>query len=87
MTKLLTKLILVMAQTSFRVDDDVMETINGRLAPGQSKSVWYRYAVQTMVGCEDDLDELFGPYEFQEREEFVRQAVAEKVEEVQRQNR
>lgn len=76
-----------MAQTSLRVDDDIMDRIDGRLAPGQSKSVWYRYAIQTMVQCEDDLDELFGPYEFQEREEFVRQAVREKIENVEQQNR
>ena len=76
-----------MGSVGFRVDDDVTERVEERLVPGQKKSVWYRYAVQTMIQCEDILDELFGPYEFQEREEFVRQAVAEKVEEVERQNR
>ena len=76
-----------MAQAGFRLNDDIAEQIDERLVPGQKKSVWYRYAVQTMIECENDLDKLFDPYEFQEREEFVRQAVAEKVEEVERQNR
>jgi len=76
-----------MGTVGFRLQDDIEEQIENRLVPGQNKSVWFRYAAQTMAGFEDDLDELFGPYEFQEREEFVRMAVAEKVEEVQRQNR
>jgi Arc/MetJ-type ribon-helix-helix transcriptional regulator len=76
-----------MAQTTFRFPDNVDERVEERLATGQPKSVWFRYAATTMIQCEKDLDELFGPYEFQEREEFVRQAVQEKIEDVEQQNR
>lgn len=76
-----------MANAAFRVDDDLVEKVDDRLVTGQSKSVWYRYAVQTMAGVEDDLDELFDPYEFQEREEFVRMAVQNEIERVRKQNR
>lgn len=70
-----------MAQTSFRLDDELSEWVEDRLIAGQNKSTWYRYAVR--MGMENDelLDELFEPYEYEKRREFVMNAVAEKVEE------
>lgn len=76
-----------MAQAGFRLDDDLAEKIDERLVPGQKKSVWYRYAVQTMIEVEPELDELFDRYEFEERKEFVARAVSNEVDRVKEQNR
>jgi len=70
-----------MAQASFRLSDDKESLIESRLVPGQQKSKWYRYAVQTQLENDEVLDELFEPYEYEKRREFVREAVSEKVEE------
>lgn len=48
--------------------------------PGQSKSSWYRYAVNTMIETDPILDELFEPYQFDERTEFIETAVRNEVE-------
>ena len=70
-----------MGQASARIDDDVEEWIDDRLVPGQKKSTWIRYAILNAQNCDQLLDELFEPYEYDKRKAFIEEAVAEKVEE------
>jgi len=72
----------VMAQTSFRLEDDIYEWVEERLLPGQSKSIWYRYAVETMHHVDVQLDTLYESYQYEERADFVEEAVMEKIERV-----
>jgi hypothetical protein len=71
-----------MAQTSFRIEDDIYEWVEDRLLPGQSKSIWYRYAVETVHNVDQHLDTLYEPYQYDERSDFVEAAVKEKIERV-----
>ena len=75
-----------MAQTSFRLDDSVDEWVENRLVYGQSKGAFLRYTVETMMEIEPILDELYDKHDYQKREEFVRNAVEEKVDEVMAQD-
>jgi hypothetical protein len=70
-----------MGSASAQIADDFEEWIEGRLVPGQSKSAWVRYALQSTQNCDELLDELFEPYEYDKRKAFIEEAVAEKVEE------
>jgi hypothetical protein len=69
-----------MAKASFIVDDDLDNQVENRLVAGQSKASWYRYAVQTVMSCDVLLDDIYEPYQHDEREEFIQEAVAEKIE-------
>ena len=71
-----------MAQTSFRLQDEIYEWVEDRLLPGQSKSIWYRYAVETMHNVDGQLDTLYEPYQYDEREDFIEDAVMEKIDRV-----
>lgn len=71
-----------MAQTSFRLKDEIYDWVEERLLPGQSKSIWYRYAVETMPDVDQNLDTLYEPYQYDEWAGFVEQAVIEKIEQV-----
>lgn len=70
-----------MAKTSFELDDSLNQWIEERLTYGQSKSSWFRYSVQMTHELDEVLDELYEKHQYEERRRFVRQAVAEKVEE------
>lgn len=67
-----------MARPSFQVDDEVEEFVEDRLIPGQSKSVWYRYAVETVMAVDPILDEEFEKYDYEEWQAFIEEAVREK---------
>ena len=69
-----------MGQTSFRLPDQIENWVNGRLVSGQSKSVWYRYAVETTFQVDPILDEIYEPYQYDERKELVEAAVKKEVE-------
>ena len=71
-----------MARTSFTYDDELDEWVEDRLVPGQSKSAWIRYAVETTYAVDGILDELYEPYEYDERQDLVEEAVREKVDEL-----
>jgi hypothetical protein len=71
-----------MAQPSFRVDDSVDNFVESRLIAGQAKSVWYRYAVESIMQCDPILDDIYDRYEYEKRQEFIEVAVKEKVDEV-----
>lgn len=73
---------LLMAQTSFRVDDEVPDFVDSRLVPGQNKSIWYRYAVESMMQVDPILDDLYERYQYDERQEFIEMAVKKEVERV-----
>lgn len=69
-----------MAKASFVVEDDLDNRVERRLVPGQSKASWYRYAVQTVMNSDIMLDEMYEPYQHEERREFIEEAVREKIE-------
>lgn len=68
-----------MARTSFTLPDEVDEFVEERLVYGQSKSEWYRYASSLTADIEEELDELYDPFQFPERREFVRAAVKQAI--------
>jgi len=69
-----------MAQTSFRLDDSLDAWVESRLISGQAKAVWYRYAVETMVQVDPIVDELYEPYQYDERQDLIEAAVKKEVE-------
>ncbi len=69
-----------MAKPSFNIDDEVEEWVSSRLIAGQSKSVWYRYAVKSIMQCDPVIDEIFERYQYDERQEFIEEAVKREVE-------
>jgi hypothetical protein len=68
-----------MAQASFRFEDDLERRIEHRLLPGQNKSVWFRYATETTISVDAMLDEIYEPYEYDERQELIEAAVKKEV--------
>lgn len=76
-----------MGMTSFDLHDDLEEEVEETLGYNDQKKDAYNEAVGWWVEVTPMLDELFDRYEKQEREEFVRVAVREKVEDVKKQNR
>lgn len=69
-----------MAQASFRFEDDLEHRIEHRLLPGQNKSVWFRYATETTIAVDALLDEIYEPYQYDERQELIEAAVKKEVE-------
>jgi hypothetical protein len=69
-----------MGQATFRLDDDVENWIESRLVAGQSKSVWYRHAVETMMIIDPVLDEIYEPYQYDKRQELIEAAIQREVE-------
>lgn len=69
-----------MARASFTLDDDVEEWVESRMAYGQSKSAWYRYAAETMMQIEPVLDEVYERYQYEDRKELIEAAVIKEVE-------
>lgn len=68
-----------MAQTSFELDDEMNAMIESRLSYGDSKASWLRHATKLRLQIDPVLDELYEPYQHEERIEFVEQAVKEAV--------
>ena len=68
-----------MARPSFQIEDDAADWVESRLIQGQTKSVWYRYATRTAMQVDPILDELFEPYQYDERQELVEAAVRKEV--------
>jgi len=75
-----------MGHASFQIDDDIEEWIEDRMAYGQSKSAWYRYASRTMRSAELALDEIYEPYQYDERREAVIEALEMYIEEKKKEN-
>ena len=71
-----------MARASFTLEDEADEWVESRLIPSQPKAAWYRYSVKTIMQVDAQLDELYQPYEYQKRQEFVEAAVREKIDSV-----
>ena len=69
-----------MAKASFQINDEVREWVESRLYPGQNLSIWYRYAVESVMQVDPILDELYERHQYDERQEFIEAAVKEKVE-------
>lgn len=72
-----------MGHASFQIDDQIEDWVQDRLVPGQNKSPYYRYALKTMLEVDAELDQLYEKYEYEKRQEFIEQAVHEKVKRVQ----
>jgi len=68
-----------MAQTSFRLDDEVDAQVESRLSYGDSKSEWLRCAVRLRLQTDPVLDRLYESYQHEERMEFVERAVIDAV--------
>jgi hypothetical protein len=62
-------------QASFRLDDDIENWVENRLIAGQGKNVWYRHAVETMMSIGPTLDEIYEPYQYDERQELIEAAI------------
>jgi len=69
-----------MAQTSFRFDDEIKNWVDSRLIQGQNAAVWYRYAVESAFVADQYLDDIYEPYQYEERKEFIEAAVQKEVE-------
>ena len=69
-----------MARASFTSDDDVEEWVESRMAYGQCKSAWYRYAAETMMHVEPILDEIFERHQYEKRSELIEAAIKKEVE-------
>jgi len=69
-----------MAQTSFRFDDEIKEWVDNRLIQGQNAAVWYRYAVESVFAADQYLDDIYEPYQYDERKAFIEEAVRKEVE-------
>jgi len=70
-----------MARTTFTLEDEVDEMVESRLSYGDSKAAWLRHAVRLRLHCDPILDDLYEPYQHEERIEFVTAAVYETVRE------
>ena len=68
-----------MARPSFQIDDQVEDWVESRLIAGQAKSVWYRYAVKSVMQVDPILDELYERYQYDERQELIEAAVRKEV--------
>lgn len=73
---------LLMGRTSFIIQDDLEEWIEDRLTYGQSKSGWYRYAVGAVHNVDSQLDRLYEPHQYDDRADFIEDAVKEKIKRV-----
>ena len=69
-----------MAQTSFRFDDEIKNWVENRMVQGQSAAVWYRYAVESAYAADQYLDDIYEPYQYEERKELIEAAVKKEVE-------
>lgn len=69
-----------MGQASFRLDDDLEDWVESRLYPGQAKSAWYRYSIESTMQIDPILDDLFERHQYEKRQKFVENAVREAVE-------
>jgi len=68
-----------MAQTSFRLEDEVDARIESNLSYGDSKADWLRAAVRMRLQVDPVLDRLYDSYQHEERMEFVERAVIDAV--------
>lgn len=69
-----------MARTTISFDDEIDDYIQNRLVKGQSRTIWLDYAIETVYGIDKQLDPQFDPWEYDERSEFIQEAVEEKIE-------
>ncbi|WP_380681120.1 hypothetical protein [Salinigranum sp. GCM10025319] len=69
-----------MARTTLTYEDDIDDWIENRLVAGQNRTIWLRYAVETIYSVDGNLDELFEPYQYDERQELIEAAVRKEVE-------
>lgn len=68
-----------MARTTLTYEDDIDQWIQERLVAGQNRTIWLRYAVETTYAVDGILDELYEPYQYDERQELVEAAVRREV--------
>mgnify|MGYP007047143151 CR=1 FL=1 len=68
-----------MARTTVTYEDSIDEWIDNRLVAGQNRTVWLRYAVETTYNVDGYLDEIFEPYQYDERQELIEAAVKKEV--------
>jgi len=73
-----------MAQPSFRVNDKIDEWVEERTKYSNNKSQWYRYAAQTMRSADLAMDEIYERYQYDERREFVVEAIEKHLEDKKR---
>jgi len=73
-------LIVGMQTQSFEIGEDWITEVENRLVYGQSKSAWYRHAVMTTIAVDKRLDGEFAVTDYEDRREFVLEAVGEKIE-------
>ncbi|MFC7204713.1 hypothetical protein ACFQJC_14430 [Haloferax namakaokahaiae] len=69
-----------MARTTLTYEDDIDEWVMERLVPGQKRGIWLRYALETTYAVDGILDEMFEPYQYEERQELIEAAVKKEVE-------
>ena len=71
----------IMEKTSFSIDAELLEKVNGKLSYGDNRSAWLRDAVKMkleILEITEDLEEDMGD---EERREFVVKAVQVAIEE------
>ena len=60
--------------------EELIERINQDLAYGDSRSAWFRDAAELRLAVDPLLDDRFGDHEPEARQDFVVEAVEEKLE-------
>lgn len=68
-----------MAQASIKIKDEIHEKVDSRLVQGKANSVWYRYSAETIMAVAPVLDEILGPYQYEDRQELIEATVRKKV--------
>ena len=68
-----------MARTTVTYNDSIDEWIDQRLVAGQNRTVWLRYALETTYAVDGYLDEIYEPYQYDERQELIEAAVKKEV--------
>ena len=69
-----------MGHASFNLDDDIEEWVEERTKYSNNKSQWYRYATLTMRSADLAMDEIYERYQYDERREFVIEAIEKHLE-------
>jgi len=69
-----------MPKASFDMSRESENRLRSRLTYGQTKSEYYRYCLETVLACDEIIGAELPPFEYDERKEYIKEAVREKRE-------
>jgi metal-responsive CopG/Arc/MetJ family transcriptional regulator len=68
-----------MAKPTVNMPDELERQIESELSYGDSKSEWIRHAIALRMDVDPILDEMYEPYQYDERQELIEAAVRKEV--------